>query len=265
MRVLRFELRGKMAHFRKYYSNSTALSYSLPPVTTIKGMLAGLLGMERGSYYNLFSNRKCKIAVGTGSEVRKITQTMNLLKIERLDDLNGSSRPKGVVYGANHTQNDTEWLIPKHIQKDSLCFPVCVRHDDDAVFDALAERVCNFAEGYGSDGISLALGSAQCLGWISGGEVREAVQVSETLLTTHFAVPAEYISGFRYIPGAQTALSVFKEETFTEFDENRFLTEYSKMDMISSANGSDITYQLRPNVTFWRDGRDDYCFLGENG
>ncbi|BBD73350.1 hypothetical protein HS1genome_1739 [Sulfodiicoccus acidiphilus] len=51
MRLLRVRIKGKMAHFRKVYSNSTSLSYYFPPRTTVLGIMAAALGMERDSYY----------------------------------------------------------------------------------------------------------------------------------------------------------------------------------------------------------------------
>ena len=49
MQVLTFDLVGKMAHFRKYYANNTAMSFSVPPRTTLMGVLAAILGLPRDS------------------------------------------------------------------------------------------------------------------------------------------------------------------------------------------------------------------------
>ena len=63
MKLLIFDIIGKFAHFRKYYSNSSALSFGAPPRTTICGMVAAILGMEKDSYYSIMNLEKCKIAV----------------------------------------------------------------------------------------------------------------------------------------------------------------------------------------------------------
>lgn len=60
MKALTFCINGKMAHFRKYYSNSSVLSYLLPPVTTVKGILAGLLGSPGTAIMNCFQMRIVK-------------------------------------------------------------------------------------------------------------------------------------------------------------------------------------------------------------
>ncbi|HBM79479.1 MAG TPA: CRISPR-associated protein Cas5, partial [Clostridiaceae bacterium] len=59
MQVISLHFKGKMAHFRKYYSNSSALSYFIPPRTTIIGIVAGFLGYERDTYYEDFSLENC--------------------------------------------------------------------------------------------------------------------------------------------------------------------------------------------------------------
>ena len=53
MKILTFRLQGKMAHFRRYYSNSSALTYTIPPRTTVLN-IAGLLDTQ-GIVIDVFS------------------------------------------------------------------------------------------------------------------------------------------------------------------------------------------------------------------
>ncbi|KPA09783.1 CRISPR-associated protein Cas5 domain protein, partial [Candidatus Magnetomorum sp. HK-1] len=39
LKILSFRLNGRFAHFRKFYTNSSSLSYFVPPRTAIIGML----------------------------------------------------------------------------------------------------------------------------------------------------------------------------------------------------------------------------------
>ncbi|MCZ7384745.1 MAG: type I-B CRISPR-associated protein Cas5b [Candidatus Methanoperedens sp.] len=75
--ILIFDLKGPFAHFRKYFTNSSSLSYSFPPRTVITGLVAGLLGYERDTYYKKFGDSECKVAVSIKTPIRKIMQTMN--------------------------------------------------------------------------------------------------------------------------------------------------------------------------------------------
>lgn len=81
MKVMIFDLKGPFAHFRKIYTNSSSLSYSLPPRTTLAGIIAAILGWERDSYYEVMSSKKVGIAVQKITQTRKIIQTLNYIKI----------------------------------------------------------------------------------------------------------------------------------------------------------------------------------------
>lgn len=92
-RLLIFDIRGAMAHFRKFYTNSSSLSYSFPPRTTIAGLIAGMLGIERDEYYEKFNCEKCKIGVSVRTPIRKIMQTVNYIRTKSLGEVNLSAGP----------------------------------------------------------------------------------------------------------------------------------------------------------------------------
>ena len=77
--ILIFDLKGRLAHFRKYFTNSSSLSYTFPPRTVIIGLVAGLLGEERDTYYEKLNDSHCKVAISLKTPVRKIMQTMNYI------------------------------------------------------------------------------------------------------------------------------------------------------------------------------------------
>ncbi len=58
-----FDIAADFAHFRKVGNNSAKPSYRVPPRTTVAGLLAGLVGMPRDSYYDLFSPDSSVVAV----------------------------------------------------------------------------------------------------------------------------------------------------------------------------------------------------------
>ena len=79
--ILSFKLYGKFAHFRKFYTNSSSLSYLVPPRTVIIGILGSLLKLPRDSYYEIFNEDVCKVsaAIVEGTVIKKITQSINML------------------------------------------------------------------------------------------------------------------------------------------------------------------------------------------
>ena len=243
MRVISFCLNGKMAHFRKYYSNSTALSHIVPPVTTIKGILAGILGYERDEYYEEFANCKCKVALKIKNPLKKVTQTMNLLKVESLNHLNGA--------GLNRTQNHTEFIIPKDIRTGNICYEVVFYHKDEKIMKALEEKLCQKSNVYLSEMISIALGSAQCLGWISNGKVVELAEKSseDNIINIYSAVVVNSIEKISL--ENNDSVNFFKEETVTEFTANRLITEKSRIDILLNLNDKPLALILKENTKYF--------------
>ena len=80
-KVLCFRIFGSFAHFRKFYTNASSLSYLVPPRTVITGMLGSILKLPRDSYYELFNEEDCQIsaAISQAAVIKKTTQSVNLL------------------------------------------------------------------------------------------------------------------------------------------------------------------------------------------
>lgn len=77
--ILEVELSGQLAHFRKFYTNASSLTYSIPPRTGICGLVASILKLPRDSYYDTLNSAKLGVAVSLplGAEFRKQFFTMN--------------------------------------------------------------------------------------------------------------------------------------------------------------------------------------------
>lgn len=107
MKIIAFDICGKMAHFRKYYANNTALSYTIPPRTTLMGIVAAILGRERDSYYNDLSSNHLRIGVRALNPMKKTFHRLNLLRIESIGDLSrdnlGDFRGTGKLGGRIQT------------------------------------------------------------------------------------------------------------------------------------------------------------------
>ena len=132
-KVLIFDLKGPFAHFRKYYTNSSSLSYSFPPRTTIIGLVAGLLGFERDSYYESFNDDKCMVAVSIRALIRKIMQTMNYTSTKSY------SLDKILAGGTNPTQIPLEVVCPVHDRE--LSYRIYFSHTDPEIYGGLRRRL----------------------------------------------------------------------------------------------------------------------------
>jgi CRISPR-associated protein Cas5h len=99
-----FDLYGKLAHWKKFYTNSSSLTYYFPTRTNIVGILASILELPRDSYYEDFSPENIKMAISLKSKIRKKIFVMNYLN---------TSDNKGY-----YTQIKQELLLPGSFDKD---------------------------------------------------------------------------------------------------------------------------------------------------
>lgn len=223
-----------MAHFRKYYSNSSALSYFIPPRTTVVGILAGLLGKERDTYYDEFSLGKCQIALATQAPIKKCIQKLNLLMIKKENKaFNGSAEYP--------SQTATELIIPQNLQKGYIDYQIWVTHEDDKIINNLENLIRKEFVGYFSKGISVALGTAYNLGWLERGHILEGKDVKETSpIEIDSVIPQNYC-GEIFIEGtADGQYRLIKEEVPLEFDNDRKITSRGLGNMIINLTGQPV-------------------------
>lgn len=116
--LISFDLCGKVAHFRKFYSTSSALTHTIPPRTTILGILAAIIGEYRDTYYENMDD--LLIGIQVISPMKKIFQKFNFLKIDNknIDQFAGIA--------PNRTQTSVELIIPINIREEDLKFRVFV-------------------------------------------------------------------------------------------------------------------------------------------
>src|SRR6056297_2375176 len=76
---LSFTVRGEWAHFRRIEGNIVKQTYRLMPRTSIAGMLAGMLGLGRDKYYDLFGQDVSAVAIQPESRLRTMNVPQNTL------------------------------------------------------------------------------------------------------------------------------------------------------------------------------------------
>ena len=72
-----FDIRGDFACFRKFYTNSSILSYPFPPPTVIQGIIASLIGIRPNRIRSDLQG--IEIAVVVLSTVKTIMMTINYI------------------------------------------------------------------------------------------------------------------------------------------------------------------------------------------
>src|SRR5690554_5064204 len=115
MEILSFDIEGKFAHFRKFHGNNTAMSYSIPPRTTIIGMLAAIMGEKKDSYYQDYQDNNLKIGIRVLGELKKSFQRLNLLMIKGSNDFRG---------GKGRVQTPFEVITGSDLKKDMVKYRI---------------------------------------------------------------------------------------------------------------------------------------------
>jgi CRISPR-associated protein Cas5h len=76
---LSFLVQGEWAHFRRVEGNIVKQTYRLMPRTSVAGMLAGMLGLGRDEYYDLFGQDVSAVAIQPKTRLRTINVPQNTL------------------------------------------------------------------------------------------------------------------------------------------------------------------------------------------
>ena len=115
MEIMSFEIEGKFAHFRKYFANNTAFTFSLPPRTTIMGMIAAVMGWGKDSYYEDLRSENLKIGAFIANPVKKSFHRLNLLMIKNDSDFRGRLKhvqtPFEIVSGIDPKKDFVKYRI----------------------------------------------------------------------------------------------------------------------------------------------------------
>ena len=145
-KIISFEISGMFAHFRKFYTNASSLSYLIPPRTAITGMLASILEIPRDEYYDRFSENKIRVSVSIpkGLKIRKQTQSMNYLH-NKYFNLIAKGSEKGKV---QHSQCKLELLM--YPAGEKIRYKIYVggnKNNED--FQEIESKLKNRKTGYG--------------------------------------------------------------------------------------------------------------------
>jgi len=72
-----FDVKGKLACFKEFYTNSSALSYSFPPPTVIQGIIGSIIGLERKELRSVLKELETSVAIL--NPIKTIMMTINYI------------------------------------------------------------------------------------------------------------------------------------------------------------------------------------------
>jgi len=221
-RLLIFDLKGTIAHFRKFYTSSSSLSYSFPPRTTLTGLIAGMLGRDRDSYYEEFSCDKCWLTLSIRKPFRKVIQTVNYIRTKEQD---GFSTAKGVIKNFLERKickypTPIELVVPLEFI-DELIYRVYFFHENEMLIKELKALLESKKTKYPLYlGQSEFLASAEFIADISSGSVRE--EKSKKAIGLVSVCNIKHLAGLEFTTcESNEVLQYIEEKMPLEFDSDR--------------------------------------------
>jgi CRISPR-associated protein Cas5h len=161
-----FDIAADYAHFRRVGTNSAKPSYRIPPRTTVSGLLAGIMGLPRDSYYDIFSPETSAITV-VPKEMPH-TYTMGITTVNTKADDAIQYRPKEQHYTKAAEMLTPESYIKYDRQRDTYemlvdpVYRVYVALSDKEIHEELFTRLNKPEYHY-----SPSLGLSECLAEIT--------------------------------------------------------------------------------------------------
>jgi len=244
MKVLSFDIKGKFAHFRKFYANNTALSYSVPPRTTIMGMLAAILGRSRDTYYEELSSSRIMISVQLLTPIKKSFHRLNFLSIKSTSDFRGAN---------GRIQTPFEVVTGPDIGQDTLAYRIYVASVEEGaeLFDELFQKIEGRQSKY-----NLTLGTANFLASIDNMKLWEGtkIQTAKVAVSLSSIVNIESIDKLVFTDIDNRKLLLEEEIMPSDFKENhsREVVKMNKVIYSTTGNSfkaiiSGFYYELQHN------------------
>ncbi|GAB4035429.1 type I-B CRISPR-associated protein Cas5b [Spirosoma gilvum] len=172
--ILIFDIWGDYAHFKKIYATTSAVSYAIPPKTSLYGYIGALLGLSKidSAYLNTFANKQCLLGISVLNPIVMKRLGANLRStLKRVD---GNPKPSLVEYVYKPRYRLFVW----HQNED-------VRQ---ALKQTLKTHTCVYTPSLGLAGL---LSNFE---WV--GEVTTKAHRSAEAVSIHSVIPRKYLLGF---------------------------------------------------------------------
>ncbi|WP_080053899.1 CRISPR-associated protein Cas5 [Spirosoma aerolatum] len=202
--ILIFDIWGDYAHFKKIYATTSAVSYAIPPKTSLYGYLGAVLGLSKidSAYLNTFANKQCLLGISVRNPIVMKRLGVNLRStLKRVDD---SAKPSLVEY----------------VYKPR--YRLFVWHQDETVLQTLKKAIKSHTCVY-----TPSLGLADLpsnFEWI--GEVTVKAHRSADTVAIHSVIPRKYLLGLEETALLEGRNELIEQSLFAiEMNTDREVTE----------------------------------------
>jgi len=131
MKVIVFDIKGDFAHFKRIYTTSSPLTYSFPPLPTLKGIIGAIYGASKEEYLSIFSNETTRLAIRIINPIKKIRLGINLINTK-----DNFWTPVKRRHHEARTQIRTEFIKDAH-------YRIYFSHSDSSILTVLEDYIKN--------------------------------------------------------------------------------------------------------------------------
>jgi len=93
-KLLVFDIWGEYGHFRKPYTTTSPLTYSIPSRTVLTGIIGAILGIEKGKNNIDLNYENCNLSLKILNPIKKVLINQNLINT-KIADMMSRIKPKG--------------------------------------------------------------------------------------------------------------------------------------------------------------------------
>jgi CRISPR-associated protein Cas5h len=220
MKILVFDINGDYAHFRKYYTTTSPLTFSFPPPPTIAGIIGAIYGIPKNENLKIFGYDNCQVALQILNPVKKVRMGVNLINTK-------DNKYFMLLKAKNHeprTQIRTEFVkSPK--------YRIYVKHKDKKIFNELAEFIKLHKSFY-----TVSLGLSELLANFSFVGLYDYEEIKNFEGYTNTVIPLAKMTGNGIL--IETDKKYFKEKIPIKMNPDRVVEIYG--DVVYEPDGKSI-------------------------
>ncbi|MCL0095320.1 type I-B CRISPR-associated protein Cas5b [Dehalococcoidia bacterium] len=206
-----FDVWGDYAHFKKHYTTSSPLTFTIPPRTTVTGLVSAVIGLGKDEYLHHMTKDKAHVAVRLLNTVRKTRLGMNLINTK-----DGYWTP--VKKGFHEPRRPIRFELLKDPR-----FRIYFSHQDLQLHEALMENLKAHKSVYTPClGTSELIANFSYIGQFRTSAKGEASQFIPVVTTLPMDVALD-------INLMEPGYKFFKERMPTEMQAGRDVTEYREV------------------------------------
>ncbi|MDR1196161.1 MAG: type I-B CRISPR-associated protein Cas5b [Endomicrobium sp.] len=133
MKALKFEIWGDFAHFRKPYTTTSPLTFSLPPRTAMAGIIGAIIGRKKNDV--ICQNQDSFISISLLNAVKKTRMAVNLAKFPSIKSVQNG------CFDLNKISNRAPQIRYEFLK--DVKYAIYFAHNDKSVYESVKRALEN--------------------------------------------------------------------------------------------------------------------------